>query len=173
MSPILLGLVLFGVLLVLLALFAGQGATETVRPLPAGRPPVARFSLPELARALREILAARGFTLLSEAVGVEHADLLLKNASPLVGQTVYVRCVLPEAGGAVDSLEVQAALDRIRGEQLEKAIVVTTGSFSNEARLVASGTNVELIDGPALAQLLEVERRGGARQPLRPEPASL
>lgn len=155
MSPILLGLVLFGVFLVLLALFARGGAGETVQPVALGRKGVANLPLPELARALRELYTARGYTVLSESLESDHADLLLRDASPLTGQTVYLRCALPGDGGAVDSLEVQATLDRTHGDQLSKAVVATPGGFTGEARLLARDANVELLDGAAIAALLE------------------
>src|SRR5438045_777019 len=111
MQAILLGLVIFGVLLLLLALFAGRGAGETVR----GARPALDLPLPELARALRDVFTARGFTAISEVVEPGRADLLLRDPSPLTGQTISLRCLVPPDGAAVDSLEVQAALDRIRG----------------------------------------------------------
>ncbi|HYV45043.1 MAG TPA: restriction endonuclease [Myxococcaceae bacterium] len=158
MSPILIGLVLVGVLMLLLALFAGRGAGETRA---ARAKPALDLTLPELTRALRDAFAARGFTVLSEADEPGRADLLLKDASPLTGQTIYLRCLAP-ADGAVDSVEVQAALDRIRGDQLEKAVVATPGEFTQEARALARGTNVELLDGAALEVLLG---QGGRRAP--------
>ena len=154
MSPVLIGLLLFGVLMLLLALFSGRGAGETVQVPEQPGPALADLPLPELTRALRAELTSRGFTVLSEAQEPGRADLVLRDASPLTGQTVYVRCIAPPGGAAVESVEVQAALDRIRGEQLEKAIVATPGSFSSEARLLAQDANVELLDGPALAGLL-------------------
>lgn len=161
MSPILFGLVIVGVLMLLLALFAGRGAGET----PAGRAPAPLdLTLPELTRALREAFIARGFTVLSEEDEPGHADLLLEDASPLTGQTIYVRCL---AGGAVDSVEVQAALDRIRGDQLEKAIVATPGEFSQEARALARGANVELLDGAALKLMLGQGERRALRPPVQ------
>ena len=160
MSPILFGLVIFGVLMLLLALFAGRGAGETR----AGRPAV-DLPLPELTRALRDAFTARGFTVLSETYGAEHSDLLLEDASPLTGQTISVRCLAP-ADGVVDSMEVQAALDRVRGEQLEKAILATPGEFSQEARALAREANVELLDGAALERMLgQGERRAPALRP--------
>ena len=151
MSPILLGLVLFGVLMLLLALFSGgRGAGETVR-----RPrPALDLTLPELARALRDAFTARGFTVVSEVDEPGRADLLLRDASPLTGQTISLRCLVPPGGAPVDSVEVQAALDRIRGDQLEKAIVATPGQFTSAARMLAAGANVELLDGAALEALL-------------------
>lgn len=158
MSPILLGLVLFAVLMLLLALFAGRGAGETR----SGDRRSLDLALPELTRALRDVFVARGFTVIAEVEEPGRSDLLLKDASPLTGQTIALRCVVPPEGAAVDSLEVQAALDRVRGEQLEKAILVTPGEFTQEARTLARGANVELLDGAALQLLLG---RGELRAP--------
>jgi len=158
MSPIFFGLVIVGVLMLLLALFAGRGAGETR----AGRPAL-DLALPELTRALRDAFTERGFTVLSEEYEAGHSDLLLEDASPLTGQTIYVRCVVPP-DGLVDSVEVQAALDRVHGDQLEKAIVATPGELSQEARALARGANVELLDGAALRLMLgPAERQLGPR----------
>ncbi|MGQ0508096.1 MAG: restriction endonuclease, partial [Myxococcaceae bacterium] len=46
------------------------------------------------------------------------------------------------------------ALDTARGENLGKAFVVTPGPFSDEAKLVAQGAPLELVDGATLAQLI-------------------
>lgn len=175
MSPILIGLVLFGVLMLLLALFSGRGAGETIQPSERPGPAPANLTLPELTRVLRDAFTDRGFIVLSEMEEPERSDLLLRDASPLTGQTVYVRCLVLPDGAVVDSVEVQAALDRIHGDQIEKAIVATPGSFSSEARLLAEGANVELLDGSAVAELLERARtivapspRLAAAQPLTP-----
>ena len=160
MSSILIALVVVGVLMLLLALFAGRGAGETRA---GGVTAALDLTLPELTRLLRDAFAARGFAVVSEVDEPGHADLLFRDASPLTGQTIYVRCL---ADGVVDSVEVQAALDRIRGDQLEKAIVATPGEFSQEARGLARGTNVELLDGAALGLMLgRGERRAPALRP--------
>ncbi|HEX9508181.1 MAG TPA: restriction endonuclease, partial [Myxococcales bacterium] len=70
------------------------------------------------------------------------------------GQRIYVRCLLTPEAGAVQSAEVQSALDTARGENLAKAEVITTGNFSDEARLISKQTAVELIDGATLAELI-------------------
>ncbi|HVE85905.1 MAG TPA: restriction endonuclease [Myxococcales bacterium] len=173
MSAFLFGLVLFGILMVLLALFSGRGAGETVVRSPARRPDVAALPLPDLVRALRDVYASRGYTVLSEAMAHDHADLLLEDTSPLTGQTIYLRCALPGDSGAVDSLEVQAALDRARGDQLGKAVVATTGGFSGEARLLARDANVELIDSEALEGLLDRRAREGRPLVPRSQPVSM
>lgn len=174
MSAFLIGLVLFGILMVLLALFSGRGAGETVVRSPGGRPGVTALPLPDLVRALKDAYAARGYAVLSEAMAHDHADLLLEDSAPLTGQTIYLRCALPGGGGTVDSLEVQAALDRVHGDRLGKAVVATPGEFSGEARLLARDANVELIDGEALEALLD---RKAAREgrPLVPrsQPVSM
>ncbi len=173
MSPIVLGLVIFGVLMLLLALFSGRGAGETVRPSERPGRSLANLTLPELTRVLRDAFTARGYTVLSESQEPGRSDLLLRDASPLTGQTVYVRCLVPPDGSAIESVEVQAALDRIHGDQLEKAIVATPGTFSSEARLVAEGANVELLDGSALLDLLERGRAAAAASPSHPAGAPL
>lgn len=154
MSPILFGLVLFILALVLLALFARGGAVEPA-PVPARPPEDLRSMSPEeIARQVAQVFGRRGYRVVSQAVKDGYGDLLLEDRTPLTGQRIYVRTVRAPPEGAVESAEVQAAIDRVRGDQLGKAVVVTPGTFSDSARLLSTGVNVELIDGPALASLL-------------------
>ncbi len=143
-------------LFVLLALFARGGATEPLTPkgLPPEAAGIAKLALPELASVTSRLFNELGFTKVSEDDFPDRCDLVMEDPTPITGQKVYIRAVLTPESGAVESAEVQAALDTARGENLSKAILVTTGPFSDEARLVSKETSLELIDGAALAQMI-------------------
>jgi hypothetical protein len=143
-------------LLLMLALFARGGPTETIQTpgLPSELSGLAQLSLGELGSIAHRLFAELGFTTVNTHERPDRVDLTVTDPTPVTGQTVYIRCVLPPETGAVASHEVQAAMDAARGENLAKAIVLCPGSFTDEARLVSQGAPLELIDGPALGTLL-------------------
>ncbi len=153
-------LVLAGVIVValflVLALFARGGATEPVTPkgLPPEAAAVATLTLPELASITSRLFNELGFSKVSQDDFEDRCDLVMQDPTPITGQRVYIRTLLRPESGAVESSQVQAAMDTARGENLSKAIVVTTGPFSDEARLLSQDAAVELIDGSALAQMI-------------------
>ena len=119
-------------LLLLLALFARGGPTETLSgSLPAEVAGLSKLDLGELGSVTTRLFTELGFT--SDAVHErpDRIDLTMTDPTPVTGQTLYIRCILPPAEtGAVASNEVQAALDAARGENLSKAVVVTPSSRS-------------------------------------------
>ncbi len=153
-------LVFAGILLValflVLALFARGGPTETIaaKGLPPELSGVAKLSLHELGSVANRLFNELGFQTVSQNAFSDRYDLIVEDPTPITGQRIYIRCVLTPEAGAVQSAEVQAALDTARGENLAKAEVITTGTFSNEAKLVSQQTAVELIDGATLAALI-------------------
>lgn len=154
-SLLIAGLAVVGLFLYL-ALFARGGPTETIAP--GGLAPelagISRLSLPELGSVVARVFDELGFLTLSSAVLPARCDLVVLDPTPVTGQKVYVRCLLTPEAGAVQSAEVQAALDMARHSSLHKAVVVTPGAFSHEAQLVSQGASLELIDGTQLAALL-------------------
>ena len=154
-SLVFAGIVLLALFL-LLALFARGGPTETIsaKGLPPELAGVAKLSLHELGSVANRLFNELGFTTVSQNTFPDRCDLVVEDPTPITGQRIYIRCVLTPEAGAVQSAEVQAALDTARGENLAKAEVITTGTFSNEAKLVSQQTAVELIDGTALAGLI-------------------
>jgi hypothetical protein len=155
-TPIVALLVVVGLML-MLALFAKGGPAETMTA--PGLPPelsgMANLGLPELGSVASRLFTELGFSTLASHEREDRIDLTVVDPTPVTGQTVYIRCVLPPKDvGSVQSHEVQAALDAARGENLTKAIVITPGTFSDEAKLVSHAAPLELIDGGALATLL-------------------
>jgi restriction system protein len=82
-------------------------------------------------------------------------DLVAVDARPIRGGRIWVHGAWPAPGGAVDGDAVRALLDSARGEAAGKAVLVTLGSFTAEAREAARDTPVELVDGAELAALLK------------------
>ncbi len=154
-SLVFAAIVLFTIF-VLLALYARGGPTETINlhGVPPEAAGVTRLSLSELGSVTRRLFNELGFTTVSEMAFPDRYDLVVDDPTPVTGQRIYVRCLLTPEAGAVQSAEVQSALDTARGENLAKAEVITTGNFSDEARLISKQTAVELIDGATLAELI-------------------
>lgn len=155
MGSLLLAVVIAVGLFLLLALFARGGPTETIR---TGTDPEAggiqSLSIAELGSVVARLFNELGFSTVRLETTPVRVDLVVADPTPVTGQSIYIRCLpIPEAG-AVQTAEVQAALDTARGENLAKAVVVTPGRFSNEATIVSQGAAAELIDGLALANLL-------------------
>jgi hypothetical protein len=157
MDTLLLAGVVVVALFLLLALFARGGATEPVTPsgVPAHAAGIAKLTLSELASITSRLFNELGFARTAQNDFPDRVDLVMEDPTPITGQRVYIRAVLTPESGAVESAQVQAALDTARGENLSKAIVVTTGPFSDEARLVAKDAALELIDAAVLAQMIQ------------------
>jgi hypothetical protein len=156
MGPLLLAVGIVLILFLVLAIWSKGGPTETIQapgvaPEHAG---LASLSLAELGSITGRLFNELGFVKLSEELQPDRFDLRVEDPTPVTGQRAYIRCVLTPEVGAIQSAEVQAALDTARGEHLTKAVVVTPGPFSDEAKLVSQGASLELIDGGALASLL-------------------
>src|SRR6185295_2828063 len=156
MGPVLIAGVVLLAIFLSLALFARGGPTETIGS--GGLSPeaqgVARLGLEELGSVAGRLFNELGFTGASTEQLPGRFDLRMEDPTPVTGQKVYIRCLLLPEAGAVESAQVQAALDTARHEQLSKAVVLTVATFSDEAKLLAQGGGVELIDGNQLAALL-------------------
>jgi restriction endonuclease Mrr len=74
---------------------------------------------------------------------------------PIRGGRVYVQGIASPPGGRVDGDEVRALADAARAEAAGKAVLVTLGAFSDDAREAAKDVPVELVDGDALAALVK------------------
>jgi restriction system protein len=82
-------------------------------------------------------------------------DLLAVDARPIRGGRVWVHGAWRAPGDAVDGAAVRALLDAARGEAAGKAVLVTLGRFTAEAREAARDAPVELVDGSELAALVK------------------
>jgi len=107
-----------------------------------------------LQRALRALFAEMGFTPEPGQEGGGAVEFQASDPTPIRGGRIYVRGLLSAEGGAVDADEVRTLLDAARAEAVGKAVLVTLGRFSPEAREAARGQPVDLLDGEQLAALL-------------------
>jgi restriction endonuclease Mrr len=108
-----------------------------------------------LERLLRRLFEEMGL----EAGAGERTDASVSFAAtdprPIRGGRIYVHGVLAAPGARVDGDEVRALADAARAEAAGKAVLVTLGAFSEDAREAAKDQPVELVDGDALAALVK------------------
>ncbi len=107
-----------------------------------------------LQRLLASLFAEMGFAPEALQSGAGAVELLASDPTPIRGGTLYVRGLVAADGGPVDADEVRTLLDAARAEAVGKAVLVTLGRFSPEAREAARGQPVDLLDGEELAALV-------------------
>ncbi len=88
-----------------------------------------------------------------EKIDESDADLRLTRE----GKTWYVNAKYWDAGH-VGAEPVRQVMQRVAGEDAAGGFVVTSGQFTADARQLAARAEIELIEGPALAEALA--RRG-------------
>jgi restriction endonuclease Mrr len=106
-------------------------------------------------RMLLRLFGEMGFEAERSDRGQGTVDFYAVDPTPIRGGRIYVRGVLPGAAVPVDADEVLTLIDTARAESVGKAVLVTLGRFSEEARDTAKGNPVDLVDGDALAALVK------------------
>lgn len=106
-------------------------------------------------RLLEGLFGEMGFTAEPGGAGGDDVEFIAVDPAPIRGGRVLVQGVLASPGVAVDGDAVRALLDTARAESVGRAVLVTPGRFSEDAREAARGNPVDLIDGEALAALLK------------------
>jgi restriction endonuclease Mrr len=74
--------------------------------------------------------------------------------TPIRGGRIYVHGIFSPPGVAVDGDDVRGLADASRAELAGKAVLVTVGRFSDDARDAARDQPIDLVDGEALAELV-------------------
>ncbi len=115
---------------------------------------LARLQAEDLDKLLALVFSEMKFEVERHGARGGMVDLWAVNATPITGMRVYVRGIPSPTLGMVGEEEVRSAIDTARAEQAGKAIVVTPGGFSPEARAAAAGASADLVDGPALGKLV-------------------
>jgi len=144
----------------LLILLAGRG--QRTSPAAAGAAP--QEGLGELAwirsaggegfqRLLVALFGEMGFEAEPGAPGEETVEFLAVNPAPIRGGRVLVHGAL--AAALVDGEAVRTLLDTARAESAGRAVLVSLGRFSDDAREAARDAPVDLIDGDDLAALVK------------------
>jgi restriction endonuclease Mrr len=145
-----------------LILLAGRGQPVSPAALGGGGPEetadlawVRTNGLEAFERLLMRLFEEMGF----EAGTAERTDSSVafwaNDPRPIRGGRVYVHGVLTAPGARVDGDEVRALADAARGELAGKAVLVTLGGFSEDAREAAKDQPMELVDGGALLELVK------------------
>lgn len=151
--PVLVVAVASLVVLVSISLSRPRRRAARAHAVPADESRLGELSMGQLSDLVAVVFEERGYGTLAEASGETYAELVLERPEGAPPRRLYVRSIAAKRG-PVSASEVRWALEAARGEQLEKVVLVTPGSFSNEAREAARSAAVELIDGRALEQLV-------------------
>ncbi len=107
-----------------------------------------------LERLLLLVFAEMGFETEPAERTRETVDFQAVDPAPIRGGRIHVHGVLG-AGGPVEGDEVRALLEAARAGSVGKAVLVTLGRFSDDARNAARDEPVELVDGEGLAALVK------------------
>jgi len=105
-------------------------------------------------RLLRSLFAEMGFAPQPGTRGRGSVEFLAVDPRPIQGGRLYVHGAWAPPGAGVGGDEVRTLLDAARGEAAGKAVLVTLGHFSADAREAARDNPVDLVDGAELAALV-------------------
>jgi hypothetical protein len=106
-------------------------------------------------RLLLMLFSEMGFNPERSERGTNSVDLFANDPTPIRGGRLYMHGVFSPPGTAVDAEEVRNMIETARAEFVGKAVLVTLGTFSTEARETARGNPIDLIDGDELAKLVK------------------
>lgn len=107
-----------------------------------------------LERLLEALFSAMGFEVERSGRGDGWVDLQAVDPAPIRGGRLHVRGLLAGPGELLGADEVRALVDAARADGAGKAVLVTLGAVSAEARAAAQGAPVDLVDELALAALV-------------------
>jgi hypothetical protein len=145
-----------------LILLVGRGQPVSPAASPTAAPEeradlawVRGLGLPGLERLLRRLFEEMGFEPGPAERTASAVAFWATDPRPIRGGRVYVHGVLAAPGARVDGDEVRALVDAARGEAAGKAVLVTLGGFSEDAREAAKDQPMELVDGDAFAELVK------------------
>ncbi len=155
MSIILIALVGLAAGFVVIALISRTAPPAGAVAAAGGENWISKLRPEEFQRLLSLVFAEMKFDVESSSLRGGDVDLFAVNPTPITGARIYVRGVFHPPLGMVGDEEVRIALETARAEMAGKAIVVTPGDFTPEARATARGTPVDLLDGPALLGLVK------------------
>lgn len=155
MSIILIGFVALAIGFVLIAFISRAAPSASALAAASGDNWIARLSPEEFQRLLTSLFGEMKFDVESSSLRGGDVDLFAVNPTPITGARIYVRGVFHPPLGMVGEDEVRIALETARAEMAGKAIVVTPGGFTADAKASAKGTPVDLLDGTALLGLVK------------------
>jgi restriction endonuclease Mrr len=115
---------------------------------------VRSYGIEGFQRLLLTLFTEMGFQPERSERGQNAVDLYASDPTPIRGGRIYVHGVLLPPGAPVEAEEVRNMIETARAESVGKAVLVTLGTFSTEARDAAKGNPIDLIDGDELAKLV-------------------
>lgn len=155
MQIVLLAGVSLAVGFLLIALISRTAPAATASADAGGDNWVSRISPQDFARLLSMLFTEMKFDIETSNLRAGDVDLFAVNPAPITGARIYVRGVFHPPLGLVGEDEVRIALDTARAEMAAKAVVVTPGAFTSDARASAQGAPIDLLDGPSLLGLVK------------------
>jgi restriction system protein len=106
-------------------------------------------------KMLLRLFSEMGFEPERSELGRGTVDFWAVDPTPIRGGRIYVHGVFADPGVPVDAEYVISLVDTARGEYAGKAVLVTLGRFSDEARDTAKDNPIDLLDGDELAALVK------------------
>jgi Restriction endonuclease len=103
---------------------------------------------------LLSLFAELGFDAERSVRAEDGVDFFAVDPTPIRGGRIYVRGMLASDGLPIQGDDVRALIDTARYDPVAKAVLVTIGEFSDEAREAARDNPVDLVDGDVLAGLV-------------------
>jgi restriction endonuclease Mrr len=116
---------------------------------------VRSFGVEGFQKMLLALFAEMGFDTERSERGRTTVDFHAVDPTPIRGGRIYVRGVFSTPGVSVDAEDVRTLIDTARAESVGKAVMVTLGRFSDEARDTARDNPIDLLDGDELAALVK------------------
>ncbi|MFQ5960819.1 MAG: restriction endonuclease [Candidatus Methylomirabilales bacterium] len=145
-----------GFLLIALLVFArpSKPAVEREGRRPEPTAGLAHLTMEDFDRICLKLVEEMGLVVSSSVrSGARGLEIAAVNPQPITGGDFLVHCTHPE-DGFVDSAQVNALRDQVKGEQAAKGIFITTGFFAEETSKVTEGPPLELINARRLAELI-------------------
>jgi len=110
----------------------------------------------EFIELIKKLLCKLGFQIEDMATAdSEWIDFLVFDPQPIKGGRFLVHCLCSKEDKLIDSTDIINLLDNVKGESALKGILITPHFFTVEALNTASGTQLELINGRRLVELLK------------------
>lgn len=145
-----------GFLLIALLIFAkpSRPAVEREGRRPEPTAGLGHLTMEDFERICFALVEEMGLVVSSSVrSGPRGLEIAAVNPQPITGGDFLVHCTHPE-NGFVDSAQVNALRDQVKGEQAAKGIFITTGFFAEETSKAAEGPPLELINAKRLAELI-------------------
>lgn len=115
---------------------------------------VRRFGVEGYQRLLLTLFTEMGFNPERSERGSATVDLLASDPTPIRGGRLYVHGLFGAPDATTDADEVRNMIDTARAEFVGKAVLVTLGTFTSDARDAARGNPIDLVDGDELSRLV-------------------